>query len=300
MSSVLAAVPPIAPPPTQVGPAQKSRGTDLEADPNKRLELDAWALLGGIESPSAAAAQFRQIVRKSMKLSPMLPAARKPVFDLPQRIPQCPGMEDATFQALHFDYGAPVVHVPGPAQYTCLYTALYFPEGEPEGSAETRLLSLSPFLRDGNPALLQAMIGALPGYVRAFGDGWDRPQPFRTGRLACFARFLDAASGTPRLAHFFDQTTWQWFGDGSPSPGGTRELGREIDWFSHWGFSLPRHERRVRLRPGDLLVIDNLRACHGRLGRRQMGEVYQMMAGTWESSERISQSYNGLLASLLR
>jgi hypothetical protein len=38
-------------------------------------------------------------------------------------------------------------------------------------------------------------------------------------------------------------------------------------------------EERITLRGGELLVVDNLRAVHGRFGRRQPAEIYQFLYG---------------------
>jgi hypothetical protein len=51
---------------------------------------------------------------------------------------------------------------------------------------------------------------------------------------------------------------------------------------------LAKAERRVVLGPQELLVIDNLRTAHGRLGRRREGELHQLCLG-YRSLARISQ-----------
>ena len=43
-------------------------------------------------------------------------------------------------------------------------------------------------------------------YVREHGDGWESTN---TGRLACFARFIDAMSEQKELIDFRDQHTNQ-------------------------------------------------------------------------------------------
>ena len=59
-----------------------------------------------------------------------------------------------------------------------------------------------------------------------------------------------------------------------------RSLSREAD--AH-ATSRPRHldaaEHVVALRPGGLLVFDNLATAHGRLGRRQPLELQQLCLG---------------------
>jgi hypothetical protein len=280
-------------------PAAPLMNLSSEQDVHDRFERDGWVILRHVDSVSAAADGLRQIVSQLRSHQWVFSAQHRTVFSRAERIPQCPGMEDATFQALHFDYGAPVLHVPGSSQYTCLFTAIYFPFGEREGEAETRLLNLSPFLQEACPDLLRAMSSGLANYARLHGDGWEHPSPFRTGRLACFARFLDAASDAPQLGHFFNQGTWEWFRAGASSATGADELAREADWFTSWGLSLERHEQRVCLQPGELLVIDNLRTCHGRLGSRRMSEVYQMMAGVWDTSETDCRDYGRFLDSLI-
>ena len=86
-----------------------------------------------------------------------------------------------------------------------------------------------------------------------------------------FGRLIEAADGSPTL----------------PSPGGPEVLcGMEFESLEHErthfaerGLDLDAVEERVLLRPGELLLLDNLTTAHGRLGRRQPLELHQLCFG---------------------
>ena len=68
----------------------------------------------------------------------------------------------------------------------------------------------------------------------------------------------------------------EWFNRG---PAGRYRDGRaaEREFFAARGLAF--NERELLLRPGDLLVLDNLRVAHGRSGRRGAGELWQFLYG---------------------
>ena len=56
-------------------------------------------------------------------------------------------------------------------------------------------------------------------------------------------------------------------------------LEEEIAFFQHHGLVVEEVEIDIRLRPGQLLVFDNLAFAHGRRGQRQPGELHQRIFG---------------------
>jgi hypothetical protein len=56
-------------------------------------------------------------------------------------------------------------------------------------------------------------------------------------------------------------------------------LQHERSFFDESGLPLTQVEEQVFLRPGEMLVIDNLRTAHGRTGRRNTNELHQLFVG---------------------
>jgi hypothetical protein len=53
----------------------------------------------------------------------------------------------------------------------------------------------------------------------------------------------------------------------------------ELDFFKSLGLDVGAVEVEIHLRPGDLLVFDNLALAHGRRGSRRQGELHQRVYG---------------------
>jgi hypothetical protein len=56
-------------------------------------------------------------------------------------------------------------------------------------------------------------------------------------------------------------------------------LEHERSFFEDSGLPLTDLEEQVCLRPGELLLIDNLRTAHGRSGRRAADDLHQLFVG---------------------
>jgi alpha-ketoglutarate-dependent taurine dioxygenase len=56
-------------------------------------------------------------------------------------------------------------------------------------------------------------------------------------------------------------------------------LAAEFDFFGRLGLDVAAVEIEIALRPGDLLVFDNLALAHGRRGSRSPGELHQRVYG---------------------
>jgi hypothetical protein len=56
-------------------------------------------------------------------------------------------------------------------------------------------------------------------------------------------------------------------------------VAEEGEFFASRNLHLDQAEVSIRLRPGQLLIFDNLALAHGRRGRRELREVHQWMFG---------------------
>ena len=68
-------------------------------------------------------------------------------------------------------------------------------------------------------------------------------------------------------------------------------LAAELSFFERLGLDIAAVQVEVPLRPGDLLVFDNLALAHGRRGSRKPGELHQRSTGTGRSPRRLSAHF---------
>jgi hypothetical protein len=236
-----------------------------------QLRLKGWALVQGVSGIEAAVKTIA-VTMEALEPEFWLSSSAKSsaTITAPRRLPTCPELQSLAYQALHFDMGAPIIAVRD--TYTCLFAALFHPGDVDPGVAETRIVRIPRLLE-------QASLGdaheKLVRYATDYGDGWSEPSPARTGRLSCLARLIDAVSGQRQLIDFYDMPTWDWFCRGRHGRG----LASETEFFREHGLDLERVEERVRLRRGDLLIIDNIRCAHGRVGPRPLDAIYHLMVG---------------------
>ncbi len=189
------------------------------------------------------------------------------------KIPVCDDIVATSFQVLHFDMGIPLVESENQMYIT--HVGLYLPPTtDHEITASTRIVELAGLLNTPNinPNLLE---NNLVEYVKNHGDGWENNN---TLRLACFARFLDAALGTRELAAEIDKTVGQFFNT-DKRLSGEEAYSQESLFYGNRGINIKAIERQIKLKPGQLLVIDNSRVIHGRIGQRKAKEVYNFMFG---------------------
>jgi Taurine catabolism dioxygenase TauD, TfdA family len=170
------------------------------------------------------------------------------------------------FQTLHFDFGIPVR--PLRAKDVARYTALFIPRSSVGVTAATRLVPLEALLGQRawpDPATL---LKNLMAYGESHG-AWDDTEGYCEGSLA---RLVEAAAGAARL----------------PSVKSTPEflcgmefgtVAGEVNFFKRLNLDVGAVEVEIPLRPGDLLVFDNLTLAHGRRGRRRPGELHQRVYG---------------------
>ncbi len=201
------------------------------------------------------------------------------------QIPICNDSVETSFQALHFDMGQPIFSTEPQNMY--LITGLYIPAESKPKTARTRVISLKGLFAGVDPKELEKKI---IDYVREYGDGWFYPSKVNTYRISCFARILDALSGTTELADYIDKTMAQWFQD-SKNKDGMRSMDREKHFYLKRGVDLDKIEEDIVIKPGALLIVDNMRTAHGRIGKRDAKETWQFMYGVNEVSPKDIDSF---------
>ncbi len=188
-------------------------------------------------------------------------------------IPVCHDIVPRTFQALHFDMGQPIISKSTQSMYVIL--ALYKPKNSTPSSAKTRIVNVKNILSQQRCKNKKLTEKRLINYVQNHGDGWTKPDRVNTLRLACFARIIDAITQRHQLINEIDNTTGQWFEYKDNSDGFTKEK----LFFSKCGFNLELVEQQINIKQKQLLIINNMRCIHGRIGPRKPKEIYQFLYG---------------------
>ena len=173
-----------------------------------------------------------------------------------------PGARSRDFQALHMDFGLPIA-AERPSD-VARFTALWVDGERAETTALTRIVPLRPLLDQRVWKSPEVVMQRLRSYAGRSSGGAGYVE-------GIFGRLVEAVDASPTL----------------PSPGDPEVLcGMEFESLAHeWahfaerGLDLDAVEERVLLRPGELLLLDNLRTAHGRLGRRQALELHQLCLG---------------------
>lgn len=254
-----------------------------------------YALMEEVINPDHAFAVLELLVSNLQEerlpsIAHFLPRLRLAKID---QIPVCKPVVHCTFQALHFDMGHPLIEkLP---QTLFGITALYFPHGKQAGTAKTRVVSLEKMLHQKKWGDRKMVEEKLLAYVEQYGDGWEN---MNTGRLACFARIIDAMVGNEELLKFRDQRTDEWFFVGN-DPTGEKSRQLEVDFYARHGYDLNSVEELFQIQPGQMLIIDNFRAVHGKMGKRQEGEIYQFMYGIEHATEEDISLYRQYLVEQL-
>jgi hypothetical protein len=182
-------------------------------------------------------------------------------------IPPPDGATSRDFQTLHFDFGLPLV--PMVAQDVARYTALYIARSAAGVSATTRLVPLVPLLARRDWPERSELLARFVAYGRTHG-AWDDSRGYSEGSLA---RLVEAAVGHPPLLPSVKADPDFLCGMEFDS------LSAEIAFFRRHDLDLEELAIGVALRPGQLMVFDNLALAHGRRGCRQPGELHQRVFG---------------------
>jgi hypothetical protein len=181
-------------------------------------------------------------------------------------LPPTDGKATRDFQTLHFDFGVPVR--PLRDQDVARFTALFIPRSSIAVTAATRLVPLHALLCQRRWPDRARLLANLMAYGESHG-AWNDGDGYFEGSLG---RVVEAAAGAPRLPSV------------KSTPGflcGMEfdTVASELAFFSGLGLDIAAVEVEVPLRPGDLLVFDNLALAHGRRGSRRPGELHQRVYG---------------------
>ena len=182
-------------------------------------------------------------------------------------LPPPDGPPSRDFQTLHLDFGLPLTRVA--AADVARFTALHVPADAAPSHAATRLVPLRPLLAGGPWPDRAELLRRFARYGETHG-AWDPTAGYIEGSLA---RLIEAALGdTPALPSVSAQPDFLC---------GTEfaTLADEVKFFQHRGLHPEAVEIEVDLRPGELLVFDNLALAHGRRGTRRPGELHQRLFG---------------------
>ncbi|MGD9714559.1 MAG: hypothetical protein AB7V46_21240, partial [Thermomicrobiales bacterium] len=255
---------------------QQGRGAFAEVP--ESLYTDGYALFRDVSSPEAAQGLVESVIshcdpHRLAYAASILHGVKLAKVD---RIPVCDDIVARSYQALHYDMGLPLGSDSNQSLY--LFVALYAPFGAEAGTASTRVVFVPHLLQQQSWASAPVVDGRLVAYLEKYGDGWYKPTAVNTYRIACFARIIDAVTSRHELVAYVDKTTGDWFRN-EPGEDGTMSLRNEIAFFQRCGLDLERVEKRFCLQPGELLLVDNVRAVHGRIGRRRREEIYQFLYG---------------------
>ena len=181
-------------------------------------------------------------------------------------LPPADGPASRDFQTLHFDFGLPLEpKAPGDL---ARFTALHVPAERREVGAVTRLVPLTALLAQrpwpGPSELMQRLVG----YGVTHG-AWADADGYVEGSLA---RIVEAADDDPVLPSVKAEPQ---FLCGSEFD----TLAAEERFFARRGLRLDAVQIDVGIRPGELLIFDNLAVAHGRRGSRAPGELRQWVFG---------------------
>lgn len=181
-------------------------------------------------------------------------------------IPPSDGERSRDFQTLHFDFGLPLD--PKVVKDVAGYTALHIPEVA-HVSAVTRLVPLQELLGQRAWPTRPMLVDHIVSYGKTHG-AWNDAWGYAEGSLA---RLIEAAAGaSPLLPSVKTEPNFLCGLEFDSMP-------EELGFFAQHGLAVDKVETEVPLRPGELLVFDNLALAHGRRGARQPGELHQRVFG---------------------
>ncbi len=235
-----------------------------------------WAILDGIIDNEFEAIRRQEDFINSIDAAqlPMQQRFRNHIqLAKADQIPVCDDIVATSFQVLHFDMGHPFLE--SRDQLYVSHVGIYLPKTTSHKvTARTRLVELEGLLK---PLQLspQKIEELLLRYVEQYGDGWTN---HNTYRLACFIRFLDALGDKPELQEHIDKTVGQWF-ENDVKVGATNAHQKELAFYRKHGIDLAQLEHQIALKPGQLLLLDNIRVIHGRTGKRRTKELFNYMWG---------------------
>lgn len=259
------------------------------------FESKGYTILSGISSPEEAQGKAESFIQNvnGEKFSVHKQFRERVQLAKADAIPVCHDSVETSFQGLHFDMGQPFS---GGNQFFVSIVVLYKPLNTPRGNARTRVLPLKNLLSDARWGTEEQIEEKILHYVKKHGDGWTN---VNTQRLTCFARLVDAISGGEALKHYKGKTMAEWFSKSSQEPGEIK-MKREHDFYAKRGLDVKNKAIEVTLQPGEMIIIDNTRVSHGRIGKRKEKEIYQFMYGVSDAKEEEIDTFRKELIRLMK
>jgi hypothetical protein len=227
--------------------ALSDHGFVVEPGPFARLQ-DAWSAARALVDQAAATAAPLAVVGDFV-------------------IPPPDGAPSRDFQTLHIDFGLPLA--PLASADVARFTALHITIHALPSDAVTRMVPLGSLLAGGPWPNHDELVRRFGAYGDSHG-AWDTSAGYAEGSLA---RIVEAALGqTPALPSVKGDPAFLC---------GTEfaSLADEAAFFAQRGLRPDIVGSEVCLRPGELLVFDNLALAHGRRGVRRPGELNQRVFG---------------------
>lgn len=182
-------------------------------------------------------------------------------------VPPPGGPPSRGFQTLHFDFGLPLI--PRVPVDVARFTALHVPAAAPGSPALTRLVPLDALLAARPWPDHDELVRRFDAYGASHG-AWNDERGYVEGSLA---RIVEAALGQEPVLPSVKTQPGFLCGTEFATAADEREFFRQRGLHPH------AVEVTVQLRPGELLVFDNLALAHGRHGARRPDELSQRVFG---------------------
>jgi hypothetical protein len=265
---------------------------------------DGYVVLDGMQNEFDAIERCYEVA-SSLRSAQLFYSEHLPLLQLSKAdlIPTCLPFVEGGFQALHFDYGLPLLPVDEDAYKSLdIIAALYYPHSAQKGSgAATRIVQLSK-IADQVKGRFKDVENKIMHYVGHYGDGWIKPAPYNTKRISIFARLLDACSDDSVFSTQIEAHSQSFFlpeGDVRHEEFPRLQLEMEQQYYKGFGIDLSAVEERIVLKPGQLLLIDNIRCVHGRIGYRNSKELWQFLYSLKEAPDQLIARVRKYVADLL-
>lgn len=181
-------------------------------------------------------------------------------------IPPVSGPPSRDFQTLHHDFGLPLA--PAAPADTARFTALHVTAAAPASNALTRLVPLRPLLAGYAWPDRDELVRRFKHYGDTHG-AWENTAGYIEGSLA---RIVEAALSQPPVLPSVKDPGFLCGNE-------FVDIEAEVEFFTCRGLHVDTVGVEIALRPGELLVFDNLMLAHGRRGIRHPGELHQRVFG---------------------
>lgn len=260
------------------------------------MSLPEYVLANGLETTADAEQELWSLLTNTLATNESFPRRWQQNLEMLEHswIPSEDG-DTNDFLSLHWDRGHPIF--PTRPETIILFVGLYFPMGNVAGNSLTRIVPLNPLLSGNVFGTMDDIEKRLRSYALLFGSSWDCDKD-SGNRVSCFGRILDALSDKPQLTNFRITPKNDWY-MASNAGHEFNSLAQEREFYFSAGLEIEKSEIRVNLQPGDLLVVNNLNALHGRIGLRRASEIRHFLIGISNAvPDEVSTIRNWLISQL--